>query len=160
MQTIIAKNCKIFEILLGNPAKQNHALLTSRNNEGNTPLHLFHNIMPKNNSSSEYSNKFINSTLYSLLYGIDDKESKRTNPIEHKNYVDTFFQLAFSQEINQDQTIKVIDAVNEINGGFTPLHLAVLNKCSHCIQRLLKYGASFHIKLVSKSIVLFCIPSS
>lgn len=149
----IATNCKFFEILLSN-SEWKTSLLSSRNNDGQTPLHLFH-VQP----IKTYSSPFMKSTI-ALIYGTE-KPSKRINPVEHKSYVDSFFQFAFPPELdhhnfgeqgsigsNNSAVIRneLLDLVDGDN--FTALHLAVKSKCSHCIQQLLKRGASFNIKFV------------
>ncbi|OXA60109.1 Transient receptor potential channel pyrexia [Folsomia candida] len=146
----IATNCKFFEILLSN-SEWKTSLLSSRNNDGQTPLHLFH-VQP----IKTYSSPFMKSTI-ALIYGTE-KPSKRINPVEHKSYVDSFFQFAFPPELdhhnfgeqgsigsNNSAVIRneLLDLVDGDN--FTALHLAVKSKCSHCIQQLLKRGASFNI---------------
>lgn len=145
---MVAINCKIFEILLSDP-DQNQKLLSIKNNDDQTPLHLFH---------GELSTKLVQSDNLTKM------SLKRSSLVDHKYYIDTFFNLAFPQnssihkscegETDEENVgVSAIDVVD--NFGNSALNFAVKSKCTRCIQRLLKSGASFNIKLVKFRMNLF-----
>lgn len=123
---------KIFEILMANENNRIDPFVT--NNEGQTPLHLFH---------AERKLKAVSAFSIVSKTSLGDFISPKKNSLqmrsgEHKCYHDKFLSLAFTDDKGE---IDIQDAK-----GFTALHYAVKAKCSHCIQKLLKYGASMNIK--------------
>jgi ankyrin repeat protein len=134
-----SESLKILEILFSYADKIDPFAV---NDDGQTPLHLFHGI----------SKSFpVGSTMPMKFQSVQKSKSLIAG---HKNYVDSYLSLAYpdAEDADRNGTIDITDKT-----GSTALHLAVMKKCSHCIQKLLKYGASMNIKLdniISKHLFL------